>query len=345
MNRTLLHGVRVIELAGLAPVPHCGMMLADFGATVTVIDKPSGSSDIEQRMATNKTVQELDLKAKHDIEKLRQLCKSSDVLLDPYRPGVLEKIGLDPVKLLEENKGLVVCRLTGYGQVGPRAQQAGHDINYVSITGLLPTISGHNNRRPWPPVNLLADFAGGGLTAAFGVVAALLKREKNGGHGCIIDCSMSEGLSYLGSFVRRYYDMEHLWTQPYAAFSGDCPVYRTYKTKDDKWVAVGALEPKFNTTLFTVLGMDISISDMYSDPAGVESKMEEIFRRKTRDEWMSLFAESDACVTPVLSLDEAIKDPHNVARESFTKDGNTFVPQPAPKMYSGEEFRKLTSKL
>ncbi|VDL76008.1 unnamed protein product [Nippostrongylus brasiliensis] len=188
-------------------------------------------------------------------------------------------------------------------------------------------------------------------STAFGVVAALLKREKNGadlqfhvlpvvyfftnpvyykgGHGCIIDCSMSEGLSYLGSFVRRYYDMEHL----------------TYKAKDDKWVAVGALEPKFNTTLFTVLGMDISISDMYSDPAGVESKMEEIFRRKTRDEWMSLFAESDACVTPVLSLDEAIKDPHNVARESFTKDGNTFVPQPAPKMYSGEEFRKLTSKL
>ncbi|PIO54076.1 III protein, CoA-transferase family [Teladorsagia circumcincta] len=167
MNRTVLNGIRVIELAGLAPVPHCGMVLADFGANVTVIEK--------------------------------------------------------------ENKGLIVCRLTGYGQTGPLAQEAGHDINYVSITGLLPTTSGHNCARPWPPVNLLADFAGGGLTAAFGIVAALLKREKNGGHGCIIDCSMSEGLSYLASFIRRYHDIEHLWTQPYAAFSGDCPIYRCFE--------------------------------------------------------------------------------------------------------------------
>ncbi|KAK6026219.1 III protein, CoA-transferase family [Ostertagia ostertagi] len=347
MNRTLLNGVRVIELAGLAPVPHCGMVLADFGANVTVIEKPSRDDDIpmEQRMAERKTLQGLDLKSPQDVEKLKQLCRTSDVLLDPYRPGVLEQIGLDPVKLLEENKGLIVCRLTGYGQTGPLAQEAGHDINYVSITGLLPTTSGHNCARPWPPANLLADFAGGGLTAAFGIVAALLKREKNGGHGCIIDCSMFEGLSYLASFIRRYHDIEHLWTQPYAAFSGDCPIYRTYKTKDDKWLAVGALEPKFSRNLFKVLGIDRDVSDIFSDPATVSAEMEEIFRTKTRDEWMKLFTGKQACVTPVLDHDEALQYEHNVVRGSFTEVDNRTVPQPAPRMYSKDEFKKFNSKL
>ncbi|KAK6751849.1 hypothetical protein RB195_003336 [Necator americanus] len=344
MNRTLLQGVRVIELAGLAPVPHCGMVLADFGATVTLIEKPNDGI-IEQRMANKKTVEGLDLKSVEDCAKLRQLCKESDVLLDPYRPGVLEKMGLDPVHLLEENKGLVVCRLTGYGQTGPLAQEAGHDINYVAITGLLPTISGHSCQRPWPPVNLLADFAGGGLTAAFGIVAALLKREKNGGHGCIIDCSMSEGLSYLGSFVRRYHDIAHLWTEPYAAFSGDCPIYRSYETKDKKWLAVGALEPKFNSNLFEVLGMDKNMADMYADPAGMIAEMEQIFRTKTRDEWMALFEGKNACVTPVLDLDEAVSFKHNEERENFVNEGGKQFPRPAPRMYSKEEFRKFRCKI
>lgn len=334
----------MIELEGLAPVPHCGMVLADFGASVTVIEKPGGSDDAH-RMGKNKVVKRLDLKSSEDVEKFKQLCRASDVFLDPYRPGVLEKLGLDPVQLLEENKGLVICRLTGYGQTGPMAQEAGHDINYVSITGLLPTMSGNNCRRPWPPVNLLADFAGGGLTAAFGIVAALLKREKNGGHGCIIDCSMADGLSYLGSFVRRYQDIEHLWSLPYAAFSGDCPVYRTYKTKDDKWLAVGALEPKFSASLFNTLGMDRTVADVYEDPAAMEAEIEAIFLGKTRDEWAELFVGKNACVTPVLDLDEAVHFRHNVERKTFVKEGEQIVPLPAPRMYSKEEFKTLTSKL
>uniref|UniRef100_A0A0K0CW27 Alpha-methylacyl-CoA racemase n=1 Tax=Angiostrongylus cantonensis TaxID=6313 RepID=A0A0K0CW27_ANGCA len=240
---------------------------------------------------------------------------------------------------------LVVCRLTGYGQTGPLAHEAGHDINYVSITGLLPTISGHNTSRLWPPANLLADFAGGGLTAAFGIVAALLKREKNGGHGCIIDCSMSDGVSYLGSFVRRYQDMEHLWTRPFAAFSGDCPVYRAYKTKDGKWMAVGALEPKFSLSLFRILGMDKTVTDIYTDPEGLSAEMEKIFETKTQAEWIDCFDRQNACVTPILELDEAVQFRHNVERKCFVKEGDEFFPEPAPRMYALEEYKRLMSKL
>ncbi|KIH55003.1 hypothetical protein ANCDUO_14849 [Ancylostoma duodenale] len=166
---------------------------------------------------------------------------------------------------------------------------------------------------------------------------------------------MSEGLSYLASFVRRYYDIEHLWTQPYAAFSGDCPIYRqnrfgiakamTYETKDKKWVAVGALEPKFNSTLFEILGMDKNMADMYADPAGITAEMEQIFKSKTRDEWMTLFEGKNACVSPVLNLDEAVQFRHNIERENFVKEGNKCFPQPAPRMYTKEEFKKLKSRL
>ncbi|KJH52269.1 hypothetical protein DICVIV_01597 [Dictyocaulus viviparus] len=156
---------------------------------------------------------------------------------------------------------------------------------------------------------------------------------------------MSDGLSYLSTFIRTSYDMEHLWTAPYAAFSGDCPIYRTYKTKDDKWVAVGALEPKFNTSLFRVLGMDTTMNDVYTDPAGIAIKMEEIFRTKTRDEWIKSFSGQNACVTPVLELGEAVHFEHNLERNSFIEENKLFYPAPAPKMYSLEEYTKLNSKL
>ncbi|PAV69517.1 hypothetical protein WR25_11988 [Diploscapter pachys] len=200
----MLAGIKVLELEGLAPVPHCGLLLADLGAQVTVISKDDNQYP-EQRLIRGKARESIDLKTKEGVLKLREMCRTSDVLLDPYRPGILEKMELDPISLLSEvNKGLVICRLTGYGQTGDMSKEAGHDINYVSITG---------------------------------------------GNGCVIDSSMVEGLAYLGSFVSQYQDLSMLWTDPYAMFSGMSPVYRTYETSDGKYVAVGALEPKFNGNL------------------------------------------------------------------------------------------------
>ncbi|CAJ0583464.1 unnamed protein product, partial [Mesorhabditis spiculigera] len=335
-----LKGVKVIEFGGLAPVPHCGLILADFGADVTVIEK-KGGGEVEQRLNRGKKSIEVDLKSKDDLAKIRDSCLNSDVILDPYRPGVLEKLGLDPVELLKENKGLIVCRLTGYGQFGPMSQEAGHDINYAAITGLMPTLAGHN-RRPWPPANLLADFAGGGLTAAFGIVSALFNRNSNGGHGCIIDASMTEGMAYLGTFVTMYKDMDMLWNIPYASFSGDCPIYRTYETKDNKFMSVGALEPRFTQILLDALDIDLTIGDIYSRPAEVVEILEKTFKSKTRDEWTKIFEGKDACVAPVLDIHEAGNFAHNSARKTFEKEGEKWIPGPAPRLYTKEEFKRIT---
>ncbi|KAJ1356702.1 hypothetical protein KIN20_014442 [Parelaphostrongylus tenuis] len=156
---------------------------------------------------------------------------------------------------------------------------------------------------------------------------------------------MSDGLSYLGSFIRRYQDMEHFWTEPFAAFSGDCPVYRTYKSKDGKWMAVGALEPKFSISLFRILGMDKTEADIFTDPEGLSAEMEKIFETKTQAEWVECFDGQNACVTPVLELDEAVRFKHNVERNSFTKEGDQYFPEPAPRMYSVEEYEELKSSL
>ncbi|CAJ0933695.1 unnamed protein product, partial [Mesorhabditis belari] len=334
-----LIGVKVLEFGGLAPVPHCGLILSDFGAEVTVIEK-KGGGDVEQRLGRGKKFIHANLKSKEDLMEIRKQCLKTDVILDPYRPGVLEKLGLDPVELLKENKGLVVCRLTGYGQVGAMSQEAGHDINYTAITGLLPTIAGHNRNPPWPPANLLADFAGGGLTAAFGIVAALLNRANNGGKGCIIDASMTEGLAYLGTFITMYKDVDMLWNQPYASFSGDCPIYRSYETKDGKFMSVGSLEPRFNQILFD----ELTVGDVYEKPQEVVKELERIFKGKTRDEWTEIFKGKDACVAPVLDIHEAGDFPHNKMRETFTKDGTKWIPNPAPRLYTGDQFKALTTK-
>ncbi|CAD6189279.1 unnamed protein product [Caenorhabditis auriculariae] len=320
----LLNGVKVVELVGLAPVPYCGLVLSDFGADVTLVQKKS-SEVVEQRLTRGKSSIALDLRDKNDLKKVKELCLTSDVLLDPHRPGVLEKMGLDPIDLLEE---------------------AGHDINYVALSGMMPTISGKHAERPWPPVNLLADFAGGGLTAAFGIVSALLARSHNGGKGCVIDCSMVEGLAYLSSFVTNYYNMSHLWTDPYAAFSGNCPIYRTYKTKDGKFMAVGALEPKFHQKMFEILGIDGS--DAFGDPEKLTKDMEQKFEERTRDEWTQVFLGQDACVTPVLEIDEVGSFGHHKDRGTFEKNEEygQWIAKPAPRMlYLPELVAQRKSKI
>ncbi|PAV62909.1 hypothetical protein WR25_26747 [Diploscapter pachys] len=282
----MLAGIKVLELEGLAPVPHCGLLLADLGAQVT-----DDNQYPEQRLIRGKARESIDLKTKEGVLKLREMCRTSDVLLDPYRPGILEKMGLDPISLLSEvNKGLVICRLTGYGQTGDMSKEAGHDINYVSITG---------------------------------------------GNGCVIDSSMVEGLAYLGSFVSQYQDLSMLWTDPYAMFSGI-----TYETSDGKYVAVGALEPKFNGNLLQVLNCGLTQADIYSNPKKVVEELEKLFKTKTRDEWAEIFKDKDACVTPVLDIHEAGTFPHNSQRSTFSKDGKKWIPNSAPKFYSLEDLKK-----
>lgn len=201
---------------------------------------------MEQRLVRHKKRIQLDFKKNFD--KLKSLILSADVLLDPYRPGVLEAIGLDPVKLVEVNKKLIVARITGYGQTGPLAKSGGHDINYVGLSGALPRISG-NNKNLWPPANLLADFAGGGLTAAFGICAALVRRGRTG-EGAIIDVSMTEGVAYIASQLFAYGDVDEFWNEDMGLFSGNLPVFRCYETKDGKFMASGGLEVKFHQKMF-----------------------------------------------------------------------------------------------
>ncbi|KHN74153.1 CaiB/baiF CoA-transferase family protein [Toxocara canis] len=334
-----LEGVKVVELAGLAPVPFCGLVLADFGAQVTVIKK-GGDELLEQRMTRGKRQKVVNLKSAEGLKEVREMCLTHDVLLDPYRPGVLEKMGLDPVDLIKHNKKLIVARITGYGQTGEMAPRAGHDINYVSLTGMQPTIAGHSpHRLPyWPPANLLADFAGGGLSAAFGVAAALYHRHQNGGIGGVIDVSMVEGLAYLSTFITAYKDVDVMWNKPYAWFSGDSPIYRTYRTADDKYMAVGALEPKFTNTLFETLKLTSTITDLLERPQEVTKEMERVFKSKTRAEWTKVFSGVDACVTPVLEMHEVGDLKHHQQRGCFIHDGNKFWGGPAPKIYTAEQF-------
>ncbi|CAI5455103.1 unnamed protein product [Caenorhabditis angaria] len=339
----LLAGIKVVELAGLAPVPYCGLILADFGADVTVVDKKDSSH--EQRLNRGKQLKELNLRDPADLKKIREMCRTSDVLLDPFRPGVLEKAGLDPSSLLEENKSLIICRISGYGQTGRMNQDAGHDINYVSMSGMLPTFTGKQASRPWPPANMLADFAGGSLTAAFGIVSAIHARSKNGGEGCVIDCSMTEGVAYIASFIQHYHDQDFMFSDEFSLFSGNCPIYRTYKTKDSKFVAVGCIEPKFHQNMFEVLQIDGS--DLFTNPGGMVKQLEDIFLTKTRNEWETVFEGKECCVTPVLDIDEIGSHGLHKDRNNFEKSekyGGTWIAKPAPKIQTLEDLRKSKSK-
>uniref|UniRef100_A0A914UJ71 Alpha-methylacyl-CoA racemase n=1 Tax=Plectus sambesii TaxID=2011161 RepID=A0A914UJ71_9BILA len=317
-NQPPLRGVRVIELAGLAPAPFCGLILADFGASVTRIVKPNEDALIEDCLTRGKRTIEVDLKTQQGIETVSNLCFNADILIDPYRPGVLEKLGLGSSKLLRNNGRLIIARITGYGQTGPLAQSAGHDINYVAMSGLLPTIS-QNRQQPFPPANLLADFAGGGLSAAFGILLAIFEREKSN-KGQVIDVSMTEGLAYLGSFVNLTRHWQSFWDRDIGVFSGNYPVYRTYKAADGKFLAVGALENKFQENLFKGLKLPITSSDVENRPEYVSDLLEKEFMQKARDEWMEIFKDCDACVSPVLEMDEVGEHHHHIFRANFTFD-------------------------
>ncbi|XP_047426596.1 alpha-methylacyl-CoA racemase [Mugil cephalus] len=327
-----LAGVRVIELAGLAPAPFCGMILADFGAKVISVNRTNVSMSVDTQARGKRSVA-INLKTSQGVALLKKLCVQSDVVLEPYRKGVMEKLGLGPHELLTENPRLIYARLTGYGQSGPYATAAGHDINYLAMSGLLSRL-GRSGEKPYAPLNLLADFAGGGLTCALGIVLALLERTKSG-KGQVIDASMVEGAAYTGSFIWKSRSIG-LWDRPRGEnmLDSGAPFYDTYQTSDGEYVAVGAIEPQFYKQLLK--GLELDAGDLppqmsFSDWPELRRIFTERFASKTREDWLKVFDGTDACVTPVLSFDQVSSHPHNQERGSFIKaSSGEESPRPAP---------------
>eukprot|EP00743_Colponemidia_sp_Colp-15_P007822 GILK01008471.1.p1 GENE.GILK01008471.1~~GILK01008471.1.p1 ORF type:complete len:396 (-),score=49.01 GILK01008471.1:79-1227(-) len=333
-----LQGVRVLELAGLAPVPFCGMVLADFGADVVKVDRDLSEDAMPEPLCRGKRSVSLNLKSALGREALLQLVDRADVLIEPFRPGVMEKLGLGPDVLLARNSRLIFARLTGFGQSGSMKARAGHDINYLALSGAL-SLFGRNDRvPPLPPVNLLADFAGGGLMCALGILIALFERSKSG-KGQVVDTAMVDGVSYLSSFVHRLAAAGH-WQRPRGQNLLDtgAPFYDTYRCKDDRFVAVGAIEPQFYAELIQGLGLDPDQLPHQMDSSRwpeMKIKFAEVFASKTREEWDAVFGQTDACVTPVLELNEVMNHPHNKERQLLVQNQDqdgTLEPTVAPRL-------------
>ncbi|MBW1683312.1 MAG: CoA transferase [Deltaproteobacteria bacterium] len=331
-----LEGIKVMEMAGLAPAPYCGMLLSDFGADVVVVDRPAKRAmDTASLMKKNpfdrgKRSIRLDLKEKEGVEVIRKMLPGYDVLIEPFRPGVMEELGLGPEEALEINPGLVYARLTGWGQEGAYASMAGHDINYIALSGAL-SLFRRKGERPLPPCNLLADFAGGGMLCAFGILLALLERERSG-RGQVVDSAMLDGAA---SFSTMFHGLlaHGLMTLDIGTNMLDTGshFYETYETADGKFMSVGAIEAKFYAQLLDGLGLDPSELPHQFDMAKwpeMKEKLARVFKTKTRDEWAAVFDGKDACVAPILDLNEVAQHPHNRARNLIIDvDG---IPQPAP---------------
>jgi alpha-methylacyl-CoA racemase len=306
------------------------MLLADLGAEVVRVDRPPGSgvAGFERLTCRNRRSLGLDLKKAVAVDVLLSLVARADVLIEGFRPGVAERLGFGPDVCLARNPGLVYGRMTGWGQEGPLAERAGHDINYIALTGALHAI-GPQGGRPVPPLNLVGDFGGGALYLAMGILAALVERSASG-LGQVVDAAMTDGVNSLMAFFHEF-RQRGLWANERGAnlLDGGAPFYATYETADGGYVAVGALEPHFFAELLGLLGIDRSGQPTQYDPAGwpeLRRQLGEAFRRRTRDEWAQIFADSDACVSPVLSLAEVLQHPQTTERNAFaTVDG---FPQP-----------------
>lgn len=332
-----LAGVRILELAGIGPAPFAGMLLADMGADVVQVDRPahaSGDPSLQADvLARGRRSVVLDLKDPAGRERLLELAAVADVLIDPYRPGVLERLGLGPDVLAERNELLIIARMTGWGQAGPYASMAGHDINYVGLAGALYPV-GFADRPPPPPLALVGDFGGGGMFLAFGILCALFERTRSG-RGQVVDAAMVDGAAAL---TTAFHGMmaAGAWSTERESnlLDGGMPFYRCYRTADDRFVAVGALEPQFYRELLARLGLDPDDWPQHdrSRHPKLHRRLEEIFASATRDEWERRFQGSDACVTPVLRPDEVAEHPHVSARDGFITVGDVRQPAPAPRL-------------
>lgn len=330
-----LAGFRIIELAAIGPGPFCGMMLADMGAEVIRIERISiaGQPQSLDILARSRKSIAIDLKTARGVELVLQLVAGADAMYEGFRPGVTERLGLGPEDCMQRNPKLVYGRITGWGQDGPLASAAGHDINYISLAGALHAI-GRAGERPVPPLNLVGDFGGGGMLLAFGLVCALLEAQRSG-KGQVVDAAMVDGTASLmamfysfaasGIFVNK---------RSSNLLDGGAHFYDTYATSDGKYISIGSIEPQFYALLLEKTGVDKEKfarqldADKWDD---YKAELTEIFKTKTRDEWCVLMEGSDVCFAPVLSMSEAPEHPHNKARETFVNLDGVTHPAPAPR--------------
>ncbi|MDQ2733407.1 MAG: CoA transferase [Pseudomonadota bacterium] len=337
-----LSGVTVIELAGIGPGPFAGMMLADMGAQVIRVDRiPSQGtgSPLEALMRNDAIVDRgrrsiaVNMKDRRGVETVLKLVERADILIEGFRPRVTEKLGLGPEKCLGRNPRLVYGRMTGWGQTGPLAQAAGHDLNYIALSGALHAM-GTKDRPPSPPLNLVGDYGGGGMLLALGVVAALYEAQRSG-HGQVVDAAMCDGAAVL--MAAQYGLMaKGFWSNERESnfLDGSAHFYGNYACADGRFVSIGPIEPQFYRQLLEKCGIDDSEFDRQWDRAewpALKAKMAAIFRSRSRDEWCALLEGSDACFAPVLSMSEAPQHPHNRARATFVKAGDVTQPAPAPR--------------
>ncbi|KAL1920939.1 uncharacterized protein VTP21DRAFT_11574 [Calcarisporiella thermophila] len=299
-----LKGIRVLELAGLAPVPFAGMILSDFGADVIRVDRV-GTTNVDTLCRNKKSIA-VNLKQPAGVEVVKQLAKRVDILLDPFRPGIMEKLNLGPDALCAINPRLIYARLTGYGQEGSLSQAAGHDINYISMSGVL-SMMGRRGERPYFPINLLADFAGGGLLCVCGILMALYERQQSG-LGQVIDNSMTNGVAYLGTFLYnlKKFGFEFQEERGANLLDGGAPFYEVYKTSDEKFLSVGALEPQFYSELIKGMGLSSLVNlSTQNDPSTwpeLQRLFADTFASQPLEHWLKVFNGTDACVTPVVDF-------------------------------------------
>jgi alpha-methylacyl-CoA racemase len=329
-----LVGVKIVEFAGIGPGPFCGMLLADLGADVVRIDRAEsagrGHPDLANRGKRSIAV---DLKKPEGVEAALSLIEKADGLLEGFRPGVMERLGVGPDVALKRNPRLVYGRMTGWGQTGPWSQMAGHDIDYIALTGALHTM-GRKDEPPAPPLNLVGDFGGGALYLAFGLLAGIIE-AKSSGKGQVVDCAMIDGAA---SLMTMFFNMKAvgMWSAERDSnlLDGGAHFYDTYTCADGKWLAVGSIEPQFHAELVKGLGLPVDTFGMYMDRAKwpeFSQRIADVVKTKTRDEWMKIFDGTDACVAPVLSMDEAPKHPHNAERKTFVESFGVVQPNAAPR--------------
>ncbi|MDX1431180.1 MAG: CaiB/BaiF CoA-transferase family protein [Gammaproteobacteria bacterium] len=334
-----LAGLKVIELAGIGPGPFCAMLLSDMGAEVLRIDRIQDAGlgiPTEPRfnlLARGRRSLALDLKSERGVAAALRLVEQADALIEGFRPGVMERLGLGPDACLERNPRLVYGRVTGWGQDGPLAAAAGHDLNYIAISGVLGCI-GAAGQKPVPPLNLVGDFGGGAMFLAFGMVCALLEARRSG-KGQIVDAAMAEGAAYLLTPIYALH-AAGIWQERRGAnlLDGGAPYYDVYQTADGGYVAVAPIEAKFYAELLERLGLDPASLPAQNDRAGwdtLRDRLAGIFKQRTRDEWCEQLEGTDVCFAPVVGLSEAHRHPHNAARKAFVERDGVVQPAPAPR--------------